>query len=87
MKFIEKTQQIELEVGDVVECINSSGKKIRYIVIRAWDKNGLWGYGLVDLDNSEQLPQLFDDMGEVIKEFVSLSHRIIKSVNLELREV
>lgn len=87
MKFIEKTQQIELEVGDVVECINSSGKKVRYIVIRAWDTNGLWGYGLVDLDNSEQLPQLFDDMGEVIKEFVSLSHRIIKSVNLELREV
>ena len=87
MKFIEKTQQIELEVGDVVECINSSGKKIRYIVIRAWDTNGLWGYGLVDLDNSEQLPQLFDEMGEVIKEFVSLSHRIIKSVNLELREV
>ena len=87
MKFIKKTQQIELEVGDVVECINSSGKKIRYIVIRAWDTNGLWGYGLVDLDNSEQLPQLFDDMGEVIKEFVSLSHRIIKSVNLELREV
>lgn len=87
MKFIEKTQQIELEVGDVVECINSSGKKIRYIVIRAWDTNGLWGYGLVDLDNSEQLPRLFDDMGEVIKEFVSLSHRIIKSVNLELREV
>lgn len=87
MKFIEKTQQIELEVGDVVECINSSGKKIRYIVIRAWDTNGLWGYGLVDLDNSEQLPQLFDDMGEVIKEFVRLSHRIIKSVNLELREV
>ena len=87
MKFIEKTQQIELEVGDVVECINSSGKKVRYIVIRAWDTNGLCGYGLVDLDNSEQLPQLFDDMGEVIKEFVSLSHRIIKSVNLELREV
>ena len=87
MKFIEKTQQIQLEVGDVVECINSSGKKVRYIVIRAWDTNGLWGYGLVDLDNSEQLPQLFDDMGEVIKEFVSLSHRIIKSVNLELREV
>lgn len=87
MKFIEKTQQIELEVGDVVECINSSGKKVRYIVIRAWDTNRLWGYGLVDLDNSEQLPQLFDDMGEVIKEFVSLSHRIIKSVNLELREV
>lgn len=87
MKFIEKTQQIELKVGDVVECINSSGKRVRYIVIRAWDTNGLWGYGLVDLDNSEQLPQLFDDMGEVIKEFVSLSHRIIKSVNLELREV
>ena len=87
MKFIEKTQQIELEVGDVVECINSSGKKIRYIVIRAWDTNGLWGYGLVDLDNSEQLPQLFDDMGEVIKEFVRCSYRIIKSSSLELREV
>ena len=87
MKFVEKIPQLELEVGDVIECVNQQGETLRYIVIRTSDMEGLWGYGLVDLEKSLQLPQMFDDMDEVIEEFVRCRYRIIKSSSLELREV
>ena len=87
MKFVGKMPQLKLEVGDVIECVNEYGETLRYIVIRTSDMDGLWGYGLVDVEKSSQLPQIFDDIEEVIEDFVRCKYRIIESSSLELREV
>lgn len=88
MKFIAKEQPIsQLEKGDVIEWRTVDGGTESYLVIRAWDSEGLWGYGLINLRDADQLPQLFDEIDDVIKQFVNYEYRIIKSSNLELREV
>lgn len=88
MKFIAKeSPKQELGLGDVIEYVSDGGTVVRYIVVRAWDGEGLWGYGLIDLDRSEQLPQLFDDTEEALKQFINFNYRIIKSSDLEMREI
>lgn len=88
VKFIAKEPpKQELGLGDVIEYVTDDGVVVRYIVVRAWDGEGLWGYGLIDLDRSEQLPQLFDYTEEVLRQFINFNYRIIKSDNLELREI
>lgn len=82
MKFIAKKKEEKLEVGDVVEILNS-----RYLVIKTIDSEGLWRLGLVNLDYFDQVPRLYDDEEELMKRFESGTFRIIKSENLELREV
>lgn len=81
MKFIAKKKEEKLEVGDVIEILNS-----RYLVIKSINNEGLWGLGLVNLDYFDQIPQIYDDEEEVMKQF-GRHYRIIKSENLELREV
>ncbi len=81
MKFIAKMKEEKLEVGDVIEILNS-----RYLVIKSINNEGLWGLGLVNLDYFDQIPQIYDDEEEVMKQF-GRHYRIIKSENLELREV
>lgn len=88
MKFIAKEPpKQELGLGDVIEYVSNDDTVVRYIVVRAWDGEGLWRYGLIDLDHSEQLPQLFDYTEEVLKQFINYNYRIIKSSDLEMREV
>lgn len=82
MKFIAKKKEEKLEVGDVIEILNS-----RYLVIKSINNEGLWGLGLVNLDYFDQIPQIYDDEEELMKQFESGIFRIIKSENLELREV
>lgn len=88
MKFIVKEPpKQELGLGDVIEYVTNDGTVVRYIVVRVWDREGLWGYGLIDLDRSEQLPQLFDYEEDVMKQFINFNYRIIKSSDLEMREI
>ena len=82
MKFIAKKKEEKIEVGDVIESVNS-----RYFVIKTFDNEGLWGLGLVNLECLDQIPQIYDDEEEVMKQFKNIHYRIIKSENLELREV
>ena len=82
MKFIAKKKEEKIEVGDVIEILNS-----RYLVIKSIDSEGLWRLGLVNLDYFDQVPRLYDDEEELMKQFESGIFRIIKSENLELREV
>lgn len=92
MKFVAKEKpEVKLELGDVVEYATSvSGSTVRAMVIKGYDSNGKYGYLPLDLKYSRvmKLVESYDDLESMCS---ALKHekdfRIIKSSNLELREV
>lgn len=92
MKFVAKEKpEVKLELGDVVEYVSSmKDTTVRAIVIEAYGGNGRVGYSLLNLENfkimgvAESHTNL-KDVYNVLKD--RKDFRIIKSSNLELREV
>lgn len=88
MKFIAKEQPlIELGLGDVVEyTVNNS--VVRLMIVRGFDDEGLWGYKLFNFEKNEVLESMYDEFDDIFYEYKKFKgFRIIKSENLELREV
>lgn len=88
MEFIAKEQPIKhLELGDVIE-YKVNDALARYMVVKGFDDEGLWGYKLFDLKKMEVLEEMYDAFIEIEEEHRKFKgFRIIKSSSLELREV
>ena len=88
MKFIAKEQPLnELDLGDIVEYIVNNVTK-RLMVVKGFDDEGLWGYKLFDFEKNEVLESMYDEFDDIFSEYKKFKgFRIIKSENLELREV
>ena len=94
MKFVAKEKpEVKLELGDVVEYKNSTylkGDVVRVLIIKGYDINGEFGYLAFNLERSETMWSVglhynLESMYNTLKGSEGL--RIIKSSNLELREV
>lgn len=84
MKLVMKEQPSEiLGVGDVIEHQIIFGKVEMYLVIRSHYED----YHLVDLNSFKIIDEEFDCIAEIINYISNWKYRIIKSSNLELREV
>ena len=88
MNFIPKEQlPVQLRLGDVIE-YKCNDNVIRLMVVKGFDDEGLWGYKLFDLKNIEVLEEMYDEFSEIVNRHKRFEgFRIIKSSNLELREV
>ena len=88
MKFVAKEEPVKhLELGDIIEYIINDVLK-RYMVVKGFNDEGLWGYRLFDLENVEVLEEMYDEFIEIVDAHRKFKgFRIIKSSNLELREV
>ncbi|CUN12222.1 hypothetical protein [Turicibacter sanguinis] len=88
MNFIPKEQlPVYLGLGDVIE-YKCNDNVIRLMVVKGFDDEGLWGYKLFDLKNIEVLEEMYDGFSEIVNGYKGVEgFRIIKSSNLELREV
>ncbi len=88
MKFIAKEQPLnKLDLGDIVEYIVNNVTK-RLMVVKGFDDEGLWGYKLFDFEKNEVLESMYDEFDDIFSEYKKFKgFRIIKSENLELREV
>ena len=93
MKFISKDQpSVELKLGDVIEYRPSINKPlIRAMIIKGYDDEGAWGYAAINLDENIFAPIggiAFRNLKDLLDDFKhEIEFRIIKSENLELREV
>lgn len=92
MKFVAKKKpEVKLELGDVVEYVNSvSGSTVRAMIVMGYDSVGKFGYLPLDLEHSRimKLVKSYDDLESMCSALkCEKDFRIIKSSNLELREV
>lgn len=92
MKFVAKEKpEVKLELGDVVEYATSvSGSTVRVMIVMGYDSNGKYGYLPLDLKYSRvmKLVKSYDDLESMCSALkCEKDFRIIKSSNLELREV
>lgn len=92
MKFVAKEKpEVKLELGDVVEYATSvSGSTVRAMIVMGYDSNGKYGYLPLDLKYSRvmKLVESYDDLESMCSALkCEKDFRIIKSSNLELREV
>lgn len=88
MKFIAKELPLtEIEVGDVIEYTYNQ-TITRFMVVKVFDEEGLWSYELFDFEKNEVLEQGYGNLDDIAYEYKKFKDfRIIKSKNLELREV
>jgi len=92
MKFVAKEKpEVKLELGDVVEYVTSvSGSTVRVMIVMGYDSVGNFGYLPLDLKYSRVM-KLVESYNDLESMYSVLKHekdfRIIKSSNLELREV
>ena len=92
MKFVAKEKpEVKLELGDVVDYVNSmSGTTVRAMIVMGYDSVGKFGYLPLDLEHSRimKLVKSYDDLESMCSALkCEKDFRIIKSSNLELREV
>lgn len=92
MKFVAKEKpEVKLELGDVVEYVNSkNGTTVRDMIVMGYDSVGKFGYLPLDLEHSRimKLVKSYDDLESMCSALkCEKDFRIIKSSNLELREV
>lgn len=92
MKFVAKKKpEVKLELGDVVEYMNSvSGSTVRAMIVMGYDSVGKFGFLPLDLGHSRimKLVKSYDDLESMCSALkCEKDFRIIKSSNLELREV
>lgn len=92
MKFVAKEKpEVKLELGDVVEYATSvSGSTVRVMIVMGYDSKGKYGYLPLDLKYSRvmKLVESYDDLESMCSALkCEKDFRIIKSSNLELREV
>lgn len=88
MKIITKEQPtVQLGLGDVIE-YKYNDNVIRLMVVGEFDGEKAWRYKLFDPGFAEVLRKTYGDFSEIVNEFKRFEgFRIIKSSNLELREV
>lgn len=92
MKFVAKEKpEVKLELGDIVEYVNSkNGTTVRTMIVMGYDSVGKFGYLPLDLEHSRimKLVKSYDDLESMCSALkCEKDFRIIKSSNLELREV
>ena len=92
MKFVAKEKpEVKLELGDIVEYVNSkNGTTVRAMIVMGYDSVGKFGYLPLDLEHSRimKLVKSYDDLESMCSALkCEKDFRIIKSSNLELREV
>lgn len=92
MKFVAKEKpEVKLELGDIVEYVNSkNGTTVRVMIVMGYDSVGKFGYLPLDLEHSRimKLVKSYDDLESMCSALkCEKDFRIIKSSNLELREV
>lgn len=84
MRFVSNEKRVEIEVGDVIER-RVLGRKQRYLIVTDGNK-----FRMVNLECADiSMMTKWSSLGEVAKFFEGFHEecRIIKSENLELREV
>lgn len=86
MKFVIKENHQIIKIGDVIEHRKLEGHIERFLIVKAWDDEGLWGYGLVNLSKSEQVQRIVSEYYELLEIFKDGDYRIVKAENLELIE-
>lgn len=88
MKFIAKEQPVKhLELGDIIEC-TIDGNLMLYMVISSFYGEWVGGYRLLNLKTIDVSEEKYEECVEIEKEYRKFKgFRIIKSSNLELREV
>lgn len=92
MKFVAKEKpEVKLELGDVVEYKGFiTNSTVRAMIVMGHDSNGKFGYLALNLELFETMGVIepYDDLESMYNEFKdNEDFRIIKSSNLELREV
>ena len=84
MKIVTKQQPVEiLETGDVIEQLVFDRVAARYLVIQTQTEL----YQLVGLEHFELIDEFFEDIDEVLNYVSDIKYRIIKSSDLEMREI
>ena len=84
MKIVTKQQPEKiLEAGDMIEQLVFDRVVTRYLVIQTQTEL----YQLVVLEHFELIDELFEEIDEVLDYVSDMKYRIIKSSDLELREV
>lgn len=84
MKIVTKQQPAEiLETGDVIEQLVFDRVVTRYLVIQTQTEL----YQLVELEHFELIDEFFEDIDEVLNYVSDVKYRIIKSSDLEMREL
>ncbi|MDE5977458.1 MAG: hypothetical protein K2G70_03195 [Turicibacter sp.] len=88
MKFIAKEQpKYNLKIGDVIEYFIGN-EMIRFMIVKGYDEEGCWGYKLFNIEENEVPECIFEETEDILNNYQNFKgFRIIKSSNLELREV